>query len=130
MDNSMIIVDDEGAIREAFRSGFVGEGYKVFTAACGEEALDLIRNNSISVVFLDLHLPGMNGVELCREIKRINPVACIFAVTGHQSLFELAECREAGFEDYFIKPVRMGMLFKAAEQAFERIARWRDLISG
>lgn len=127
MEKTMLVVDDDGPMREAFKQGFIGEGYKVYTAGNGSHAIELMNANSISVVFLDLHLPDMNGIQLCREIKRINPIACVFAVTGHRSLFELTECREAGFEDYFTKPVRMGMLFKTAEQAFERVDRWRTL---
>jgi hypothetical protein len=48
-----------------------------------------------------------------------------YAVTGYASLFELWECREAGFEDYFIKPVRLSMLLEAAGHAFMKQHRWR-----
>jgi len=128
MSDKMLVVDDDGVMREAFSKGFSGEGYQVLTASNAEEALEIIAEEGvISVVFLDLNLPGMNGIELCREIKKRNPVSCVFAVTGHSTLFELADCREVGFEDYFTKPARMGLLFHAAQQAFERVHRWKSL---
>jgi DNA-binding response OmpR family regulator len=76
-------------------------------------------------MFLDLNLPGMNGMDLCRRIKKDKPMAIVFAVTGYASLFELVDCREAGFDDYFKKPVDMKSLVKAANDAFERIDRWK-----
>ena len=54
-----------------------------------------------------------------------NPIACIYAVTGIATSSELASCREAGFDDYFTKPVEGEMLLKAAEDAFEKINRWK-----
>ncbi len=125
MEGTILIVDDEGTIRDAFSRAFIGEGYEVITAASAEEALDLVQGRRVDVAFLDLLLPGMNGVDLCRALKKKNPIMCCFAVTGHRSLFELAQCREAGFEDYFVKPARLGLLFKTAELALDRMARWR-----
>ncbi len=127
MKDTILLVEDDVPIRKAFSAGFSGEGYEVFAVESAEEALDVLKKASVEVVFLDLNLPGMSGLELCKEIKRRNPIACVFAVTGHASLFELTDWREAGFEDYFLKPVRMGQLFKVAEQAFERIGRWKKL---
>lgn len=125
MEEAILIVDDESNIRDAFAKAFASEGYEVIVADSAEEALDLVRGKRVEVAFLDLMLPGMNGIELCRALKKKNPIMCCFAVTGHNSVFELAECREAGFEDYFVKPVRLGLLFKTAEMALERMDRWK-----
>ncbi len=127
MPNRMLVVDDEGAIREAFVAGFTNEGYSVLSVGSAAEALEVLSEKQVDVIFLDLHLPDMNGVELCKKIKAQNPVACVFAVTGHRSLFELADCREAGFEDYFVKPIRLRLLLNAAQGAFERLERWKRL---
>jgi DNA-binding response OmpR family regulator len=77
------------------------------------------------VVFSDLNLPGMNGVELCSKITARQSLVTAFAVTGYSSLFELSECREAGFEDYFVKPVDLEDLVAAADSAFRRLERWK-----
>ena len=76
-------------------------------------------------MFIDLKLPKMDGVELCKQIRKDRPLAVIYAVTGYPSLFELAHCREAGFDDYFIKPIDLEVLLKASEDAFARIDRWK-----
>jgi DNA-binding response OmpR family regulator len=70
-------------------------------------------------------LPGMNGLELCREVRRQWPWAICIAVTGYASLFELVDCREAGFEDYFVKPVVLQELLEAAELACKKVERWK-----
>jgi len=76
-------------------------------------------------MFLDLNMPGMNGVTLCERIRKDTPLAIIHAVTGYASLFELSDCREAGFDDYFYKPVKLSLLLKAAEDAFNKLDRWK-----
>ena len=65
----------------------------------------------------------MNGIELCRNIRKTNPVLMIYAMTGWAALYEIEECREAGFDDYFTKPVSPERLSKAAEDAFEKLKR-------
>lgn len=124
-EKNVLIVDDEAMILEMLARAFTKRGYNVFTAPGAEKALEILKQQSIPVIFMDLSMPGVNGLELCRQVHRENPIAVIFAVTGFASVFELADCREAGFEDYFTKPVDLAVLFKAAESAFEKIGRWK-----
>jgi len=126
MNRTILVVDDEKSIRDLMSEAFRGAGYDVLSAASGEEALEVVRRHHVQVMFLDLKLPGMNGVELCRRIRKETPLACLYAMTGYISLFELAACREAGFDDYFTKPVKLQALFKAAEQAFDKMRRWKN----
>ncbi|MBT4499639.1 MAG: response regulator [Gemmatimonadetes bacterium] len=125
-DRTILVVDDESMIRDLFRRFFEQAGYSVQTAESAEEALEMVRETPIWVLFLDLNLPGMNGVELCRQIRRSWPMAIPYAVTGYASLFELSSCREAGFEDYFTKPVNLDDLLQAAENAFGKLERWKE----
>jgi CheY-like chemotaxis protein len=125
MEKKILVVDDELLIRKLFEEAFSSIGYTVRTAESGEDALKILDKESIHVIFLDLNMPGMNGMELCRRIRNLNPMAIIHAVTGYASLFEIHACREAGFDDYFIKPVALEELFKAAESAFDKFDRWR-----
>lgn len=125
-DKRILVVDDEEQIRELYAQFFSGAGYTVQTAETAEEALEIMRKNPFWVLFLDLNLPGMNGVELCRQIHQEYPMAVAYAVTGYASLFELSDCRAAGFEDYFTKPARLSDLLQAAEHAFLKLERWRS----
>lgn len=120
----ILVVDDEEAIREILTQGFRKDGYEVLTAKSAEEARDILKKESIMVMFLDLHLPGMSGVELCKLIRRENWIGIVFAITGYTDLFGLMECRRAGFDDFFTKPVSIGVLIEAAREAFKKIERW------
>ena len=124
-EKRILVVDDEKQIRDMYSQAFTRAGYEVTTAESAEEALEIVRKTSFFVLFLDLNLPGMNGVELCRQIRNQYPMAVPIAVTGYASLFELTDCRDAGFEDYFTKPASLSDLLEAAEYAFKKLARWR-----
>lgn len=121
MNREILIVDDDRDVSDMLLEAFTLKGYKVICAYSAEEALAVLTPE-IGVMFLDLKLPGeLNGIDLCRLIRKEHPSACIFAMTGHSSLFELADCRKAGFDDYFTKPTKLEMLYMAAEQAFEKL---------
>ena len=123
-DRNLLIVDDDENIINVFRNGFSSAGYTVRRAASAEEALAILEKEKYSVMFLDLKLPAMDGVELCRTIRKTNPVSIIYAVTGYASFFEFEECRKAGFDDYFTKPVDLKVLYRAAMDGFDKIDRW------
>ncbi|WP_080804118.1 response regulator [Desulfamplus magnetovallimortis] len=125
VEKQILVVDDEESICLLLKSALMTKGYSVLTAETPEKALDILDKNTILVMFIDLNLPGMTGVELCREIIKRNPLVIAYAITGYASHFELAECKGAGFEDYFKKPVRLVDVFNAAERAFEKIERWK-----
>ena len=125
-EKKILVVDDDEQIRTLFEKFFSEAGYAVRLAETGEEALKILKKENIHVMFLDLNLPGMNGVELCRQIRKDNPIACIYAVTGYASVFEVANCRRAGFDDYFIKPVGLKLLLNAARDSFEKLERWKS----
>lgn len=123
---TILVVDDVTSILNMLDLAFSKKGYRVKTASSAEEALELLQKEKIHVMFLDLNLPEMNGIELCRAIKKQMPMAIIYAVTGYASLFELSDCRDAGFDDYFKKPVSMADLMEAAESGFKKIERWKN----
>lgn len=128
MENKKIlIVDDEPPILRLLSQVFTKAGYEVFTAESGRDALKIIEENNIMVMFFDLNMPVMNGMELCKSVKSIKPMSIIYAITGYASLFELSECLDVGFEDYFKKPVNVSTLLKTAESAFEKVNRWKKM---
>ncbi len=125
MKNKILIVDDMESIRELLRDAFTKVGFDVFTAESSEEAFPIINKENIQVHFYDLHLPGMNGIDLCIEVRKKRPVDLIFAMTGHPSIYALVECREAGFDDYFIKPFDLRLILETTERAFDSLKRWK-----
>ena len=125
MAKKVLIVDDEEVIRDMLDKAFSDLGYEVRCAGSGEQALNMLKGEKLQVMFLDLKLPDMDGLELCKEIREDSPAACIFALTGYSSIFEVVECRKAGFDDYFTKPVKLELLFQAAQDAYGKLDRWK-----
>ncbi|MFC1555614.1 response regulator [candidate division KSB1 bacterium] len=123
-EKKILVVDDEESIRELYQSILGEKGYIVETAESGEQALELLEKQNVQVMYLDLNLPGMDGLELARQIRKLKPIAILYAFTGYSSVFELLNCREAGFDDYFKKPMNIETVLESAEDAFKKIDRW------
>lgn len=124
MNHRILVVDDDVSMRDLFQTAFTDAGYEVVLAEGGEEALEILQRQDINVIFLDLKLFGMNGIELCRQIRKFKPVSLVYAMTGWSALYEIEECREAGFDDFFTKPMSLETIFKAVNDAFEKLTRW------
>jgi len=123
----ILVVDDEDTIRYLFQSLFPDAVYDVHAVQDGPEALQILTNTSIHVIFLDLKLFGMNGITLCRQIRQTNPLAIIHAMTGWAALFDIEECRDAGFDDYFVKPLDIDLIALTVQESFKKLERWRRL---
>lgn len=120
-DRKILVVDDEETIRDLFKHVFESAGFETYTAEGGEEALAILRKVDINVMFLDLNMPGMNGIELCKEIRKTKPDAFLYAVTGFSNIFEAPECLAAGFNDYFFKPAQIKSLINTAQESFDKL---------
>lgn len=125
MKGKILIIDDETSVRELFTGVFTDEDYEVIATEDGNLALEILEQDNIDVIFLDLKLFGMNGIDLCRQIREMKPMSMIFAITGWASLFEIEDCRQAGFDDYFEKPLDMDMLTDAVAEAIKKLDRWK-----
>ena len=124
-EKKILVVDDEAAIRDIVKQALEHGEFTVITVESAEKAIDILRQDSIMVMFLDLKLPGMTGLELCELIRKQNPLAIIYALTGYTDLFGLLDCRKAGFDDFFAKPVSIELLLEAAKDAFMKLERWK-----
>ena len=126
MKKIIMVVDDEKMVRKTLETVFRGDGFEVRTASSGSEAIEILKKEDIRVLFSDLKMPDMSGVELCREVKKMKPIFCAFAMTGFVTDFHVERCREAGFDDFFSKPFNIEVILKAAHDAFEKLERWDD----
>jgi DNA-binding NtrC family response regulator len=125
MGEKILVVDDEVSMRDMMFHALGDGGYDVLLAEGSEKALDLVDHEDIAVIFLDLKLFGMNGIELCKEIRKRKPMCILYAMTGWSGLFEIEECREAGFDDYFTKPLKLDDIYKSIEEALQKQTRWK-----
>ncbi len=120
MENKKIlVVDDEDIILQVFDMALTQAGYEVVVARSGEEALSILANENFSVIFSDLSLPEMNGLDLCRMIKLNTPDSYCCAITAFSSPSDIKQCFDAGFNNYISKPVKLTNLVEAANSAFE-----------
>ena len=116
----ILLVDDEEIIRSIFELALIQTGHIGCYAQSGEEALEILRReDEINVIFLDLNLPDMSGVELCSYIRSARPQAVINALTGYAPFFDITECYHAGFDDYLEKPISSERLFTSIYKAME-----------
>ncbi len=127
MGEKVLVVDDEVSMRDMMYHALGEGGYEVLLADGSEKALEMVDKEEVAVVFLDLKLFGMNGIELCKEIRKRKPMVITYAMTGWTGLFEIEECREAGFDDYFTKPLQIDAIYKAVENAVEKRSRWKKV---
>ena len=86
-EKKILLVDDKTDIGRVFEKALVRAGYVVRSAASGGEALEILKGEKIQVMFFDLNMPEMDGLELCRRVRKDFPMAMIHAVTGYSSLF-------------------------------------------
>ena len=125
MEKRILVVDDEASILDFMKTVLDDAGYEVFLADGADSALEIFSRQDVSIVFLDLRLFGVNGMELCRQMRLKKPLTILYAMTGWSGLFDIEECREAGFDDYFAKPLKIEAIMKAVEEAFEKRDRWQ-----
>ena len=125
MKKKILLVEDEIALLDLTAMQLESRcDAEILKATNAKDAIEILRNEQIFMVVTDLQLEESTGVELCKEIRDMNPVCFIIAVTGHQSLFQLIECRSSGFDDYFIKPVDFEELAETVDNSWKVIERW------
>lgn len=100
---TILAVEDDDRIRTSMRMALEDEGFEVHEAASGEAALEAFRRRSIDLVLVDLMLPGMSGLDLCRSLRRNSGVP-IVAVTARVDSHDVVAGLEAGADDYVRKP--------------------------
>jgi two-component system response regulator AtoC len=101
---SILIIDDEENIRKYLGHSLAKDGFEVSTAQYGKEGLHLLIQKHIDVVLLDLNLPDINGLEVLRELKRIDVQSVIIIITAYGDISSAVEAIKLGAYDYLTKP--------------------------
>lgn len=102
-DITILVVDDELEYQNLFRILLEGEGYQVVACSSGNEAIQLVKTQNISLVMTDLKMPGMTGVELVQKIKEIDDTIHILIITAYGSIGSAVEAMKVGASGYFLK---------------------------
>ncbi|NUT48117.1 MAG: response regulator transcription factor [Saccharothrix sp.] len=109
MTQSVLLVEDDARIRQALGLALSDEGFSVTDAVSGEVALDLLSREGFDVVLLDLMLPGVDGLEVCRTLRARGDLPIII-VTARTDASDVIAGLEAGADDYVTKPLVAGVL--------------------
>jgi DNA-binding NtrC family response regulator len=118
---NVLLVDDEVPFVEAMTKRLVKRDLDVVAAYSGPEALGLLdKKPSIEVVILDVKMPGMDGIETLREVKRKHPLVEVIMLTGHATIESAIEGMKLGAFDYLMKPSDMDLLLVKVQQAASR----------
>ena len=116
----LLLVDDEARFVETLSKRLTARGFDVQGALSGPQALDLLRERPFDVVLLDVWMPGMDGLEVRKEIRRLHPSVRVVLVSGNASITAAVEGIRLGATDYLLKPVEIDDVLAKVEEAFEK----------
>ncbi len=119
----LLVVDDEQRFLFTAEKILKRQGFDVFIAESGQKALSLLDENDVQVVVLDVKMPGMNGTQTLKEIKRQYPHVKVIMLTGHATVPSAVETMQMGASDYLMKPVAMDQLIKKIRELVDRNAK-------
>ena len=125
---SVLIVDDESDFRDIVTKQLTRRDLYCESAADGDSALAIINTRPFDVVLLDVKMPGKDGTETLREIKRIAPMTEVIMLTGHATVESGINGIKYGAFDYLMKPMDIEPLMEKLDAAFERKRIQQDKI--
>jgi two-component system response regulator MprA len=131
----ILVVDDDPNVLRVMKRGLVYAGYGVDEADTGETALSTARERSPDLVILDVMLPGVDGLEVCRRLRTVNPQLPILLLTARDRVTDRVSGLDAGADDYLVKPfafdellARVRALLRRTRAADGESYRYNDLV--
>jgi two-component system, NtrC family, nitrogen regulation response regulator NtrX len=115
----ILIVDDERAIQKALRGVLEDEGYRVSVAGSAQEAVAQLQDDTPDLVFLDIWMPGADGLEALAEFKRIRPETAVVMISGHGTIETAVKATKLGAYDFIEKPLSLEKILLAATRALD-----------
>ncbi len=116
----VLIVDDEVEFLDTLAKRLSKRKLQVSCSTTGEDAIRVLRDKPFDVVILDVKMPGMDGIEALREIKRMNPLLEVIMLTGHANVEVAIQGMELGAFDYLMKPIDIDELLYKVQDAHKK----------
>jgi signal transduction histidine kinase/DNA-binding response OmpR family regulator len=120
-ESKVLVVDDDQFALQSMVKVLEGESYEVVTAASGSEAIDLLRQDTFDLILTDLKMPGVDGLAVLRQARKIVPQAMVLILTGYASLESAIEALREGAYDYLVKPCADDELKLKIAKGLERV---------
>ena len=128
MKINVLLVDDEKDFVEFLAERLQLKDFNVTIAFNGDEAIKLVEENEFDVIVLDVQMPGKNGVETLKEIKKIEQLSQVIMLTGHATVKTAIQGMKNGAYDYLMKPTDTDELIEMINNAYQLVAEQRDKI--
>ncbi len=128
MSTKVLLVDDEEQFIEVLAQRLETRGFSVNTAFSGADAIAFVEEHDVDVVILDVVMPGMDGIETLRELKRIRPITEVIMLTGHATAETAIQGMKLGAYDYLMKPTDTAELVEKIQAARTRKKEQEDRI--
>jgi DNA-binding NtrC family response regulator len=126
---SLLIVEDEEKMRELLQKILTTDGYRVKTASNGSEALAMIEETPFDIVLSDVKMPGLNGIELLKAVKKITAETYVVIMTAFGTIDSAVEAMKQGAFDYVSKPFKMDEIRILMNKIMEEKALREEVIS-
>ena len=124
--SKVLIVDDEPALRKALHTSLSASGFDVSEARNGNEALATLPRAPVDIVLLDINMPGVSGIEVCRKIRELSVHMGIMIVTVRDSEDDKVQALEAGADDFITKPYRLREMIARLHAMLRRMSAQQD----
>jgi CheY-like chemotaxis protein len=122
---SLLITDDDSAFRETLQSVFQPQGFRTLLAGDGEEALRIVRRETVHVMLLDMHMPKLSGLETLRLVKRINALMPCIILSADLDDLLIEQARRARAFSILAKPVNRNQISGAVHEALAVAYNWK-----
>lgn len=117
--NKILIVDDEQGILDFFKKALGKEGYEVITALNGSLAIKLVKEERPNLIILDIKMPGIDGIETLRYIKKMDKKAIVLMLTAYGTLDSAKDALKLGAQDYITKPFKLDYIKEVVRESLK-----------
>jgi two-component system response regulator (stage 0 sporulation protein F) len=121
----LLIVDDEKGITDSLKDFFTHRGFSAETANSGEEALELVKADKPDIIFLDIRMRGISGLDVLEKVKKMNKNIKVIMLTIHEEKEMADKARELGADEYITKPFRVDYLEEVVIKKVQELLKER-----